>query len=34
VSRPTLQDPNRLGPSSPVSEFVCTGKCDGPLKPE
>lgn len=34
VSRPTMQDPNRLGPSSPVSEFVCTGKCDGPLKPE
>ena len=34
VSRPTLQDPSRLGPSSPVSEFVCTGKCDGPLKPE
>ena len=34
VSRPTLQDPGRLGPSSPVSELVCTGKCDGPLKPE
>jgi hypothetical protein len=34
VSRPTLQDPGRLGPSSPVSEYVCTGKCDGPLKPE
>jgi hypothetical protein len=34
VSRPTLQDPGRLGPSAPVSELVCTGKCDGPLKPE
>ncbi len=34
VSRPTLQDPSRLGPSGPVSELVCTGKCDGPLKPE
>jgi hypothetical protein len=33
VSRPTLQDPSRLGPSSPVSDLVCTGKCDGPLKP-
>lgn len=33
VSRPTLQDPGRLGPSNPVSELVCTGKCDGPLKP-
>ena len=33
VSRPTLQDPGRLGPSAPVSELVCTGKCDGPLKP-
>jgi hypothetical protein len=33
VSRPTLQDPGRLGPSTPVSELVCTGKCDGPLKP-
>jgi hypothetical protein len=33
VSRPTMQDPGRLGPSSPVSELVCTGKCDGPLKP-
>ena len=31
VSRPTLQDPNRLGPASPVSELVCTGKCAGPL---
>ena len=34
VSRPTMQDPNRLGPPVPVSELVCTGKCDGPLKPE
>ena len=34
VSRPSLQDPNRLGPSTPVSELVCSGKCDGPLKPE
>jgi len=34
VSRPTLQDPGRLGPSGPASELVCTGKCDGPLKPE
>lgn len=34
VSRPTMQDPGRLGPSSPVSELVCIGKCDGPLKPE
>ena len=25
-----LQDPNRLGPAAPVSELVCTGKCDGP----
>ena len=33
VSRPTLQDPNRLGPTSPVSERVCTGKCAGPLQP-
>jgi len=33
VSRPTLQDPSHLGPSSSVSELVCTGKCDGPLKP-
>ena len=33
VSRPTLQDPNRLGPTSPVSELVCAGKCPGPLQP-
>ncbi len=33
VSRPTLQDPNRLGPVLPVSDLVCTGKCVGPLKP-
>jgi hypothetical protein len=33
VSRPTLQDPNRLAPPVPASELVCTGKCDGPLKP-
>jgi len=33
VSRPTLQDPSRLGPSTTVSELVCKGKCDGPLKP-
>ncbi len=33
VSRPTMQDPNRLGPPAPVSELVCKGKCDGPLKP-
>lgn len=33
ASRPTLQDPNRLGPPSRVSELVCKGKCDGPLKP-
>lgn len=33
VSRPTLQDPNRLGPVTPVSELVCTGKCAGPLQP-
>ena len=33
ISRSTLEDSNRLGPSSPVSELVCTGKCDGPLKP-
>ena len=33
VSRPTLQDPNRLGPPSPVSDLVCTGKCTGPLQP-
>jgi len=33
VSRPTLQDPNRLGPASPASELVCTGKCAGPLQP-
>jgi hypothetical protein len=31
VSRPTLQDPNRLGPAAPVSELVCTGKCANPL---
>ena len=34
VSRPTMQDPGRLGPSGPASELVCVGKCDGPLKPE
>lgn len=33
VSHPTLQDPNRLGPASPASELVCTGKCAGPLQP-
>jgi hypothetical protein len=33
VARPTLQDPNRLAPPAPVSELVCKGKCDGPLKP-
>lgn len=33
VSRPTLQDPSRLGPSTTASELVCSGKCDGPLKP-
>ncbi len=33
ASRPTLQDPRRLGPPAPVSDLVCTGKCDGPLKP-
>jgi hypothetical protein len=33
VSRPTLQDPNRLGPAAAVSELVCTGKCAGPLQP-
>jgi hypothetical protein len=33
ASRPTLQDPSRLGPPTPVSELVCKGKCDGPLKP-
>jgi hypothetical protein len=33
ASRPTLQDPGRLGPPTPVSELVCKGKCDGPLKP-
>jgi hypothetical protein len=33
VSRPTLQDSSRLGPSATVSELVCKGKCDGPLKP-
>ena len=32
-SRPAMQDPGRLVPSGPVSELVCTGKCDGPLKP-
>jgi hypothetical protein len=33
VSRPTLADPNLLGPSSVASELVCTGKCQGPLQP-
>ncbi len=33
VSRPTLQNPDRLGPASPVSELVCKGKCAGPLQP-
>jgi hypothetical protein len=33
VSRPTLQDPNRLGPTAAVSDLVCTGKCVGPLQP-
>ncbi len=33
VSRPTLQDPNRLGPTATVSDLVCTGKCVGPLQP-
>ena len=33
VSRPLLADPNRLGPTQTVSEFVCTGKCEGPLQP-
>ncbi len=33
VSRPTLQDPSRLGPASPASELVCSGKCAGPLQP-
>jgi hypothetical protein len=33
VSRPLLADPNRLGPTQPVSELVCTGKCEGPLQP-
>jgi hypothetical protein len=33
VARPTLQDPNRLAPPTPVSELVCKGKCDGPIKP-
>jgi hypothetical protein len=33
VSRPTIQDPNRLGPTLPVSDLVCTGKCAGPLQP-
>jgi hypothetical protein len=32
VSRPTLQDPSRLGPPASVSELACKGKCDGPLK--
>jgi hypothetical protein len=33
VSRPLLADPNHLGAAQPVSELVCTGKCDGPLQP-
>jgi len=33
VSRPTLQDPTRLSPAGPSFEVVCTGRCDGPLRP-
>jgi hypothetical protein len=33
VSRPLLADPNRLGPSTTISDVVCTGKCEGPLQP-
>jgi hypothetical protein len=33
VSRPTLADPNLPGPSTVVSDLVCTGKCQGPLQP-
>ena len=32
VSRPTLQDPSRLGESTVASELVCTGKCAGSLQ--
>lgn len=28
VRRPTLADPNRLGPAQKLSERVCTGKCE------
>lgn len=27
--RPTISDPGRLGPSTKISETVCTGKCSG-----
>jgi len=33
VSRPTISDPNLPGPSTVVSDLVCTGKCLGPLQP-
>jgi hypothetical protein len=33
VRRPTLADPNRLGDPTVISNLVCTGKCQGPLKP-
>jgi len=33
VRRPTLSDPNRLGDPNVISNLVCTGKCQGPLKP-
>jgi hypothetical protein len=33
VRRPTLADPNRLGEPNVISNLVCTGKCQGPLKP-
>ena len=28
VQRPTVSDPNRLGPPQQISETVCKGKCD------
>lgn len=33
VRRPVMGDPNRLSAPDVISDLVCTGKCQGPLKP-
>ena len=33
VQRPTLADPNRLGPPKQLSETICKGKCEKPDQP-